>query len=120
MNCNYCGNSAVLATGKTIYPHIPNLAHLKFWLCSPCGAYVGCHRGTEEPMGLLANGETRKWRQKAHAAFDPIWKRGGISRVIAYSRLAELMGLTKDECHIGRFGVSDCQRLIEVVKRLSQ
>lgn len=43
------------------------------WLCE-CGAYTGCHAGTEKPLGRPAGPETRKARMAAHAAFDPLWQ----------------------------------------------
>jgi len=55
--CNYCGNNAEMVSGDAIYPHRPDLYHRKFYRCQPCGAYVGCHEGTDKPLGRLANAE---------------------------------------------------------------
>lgn len=44
VKCDYCGNDAMLVSGRAIYPHRPDLFRLNFWQCAPCDAYVGCHK----------------------------------------------------------------------------
>ena len=101
MQCPYCEGEATLETGKVIYPHRPDLSTLKFWACIPCKAWVGCFKGTSKTMGRLANAYTRTLKSKAHAAFDPIWQSGYMTRSEAYVWLQKLTGLTADECHMG-------------------
>ena len=48
----------------------------------------------------------------AHAAFDPLWKSGQMSRSKAYSLLAQKMGLPKSETHIGMFDVEQCEAVV--------
>lgn len=125
--CDYCKKSAEIVTGDVLYPHRADLHKLYFYTCPPCGAYVGCHPGTTKPLGRLANAELRVWKGKAHAAFDPIWKKRffdkkridpdykkGMARGGRYKKLAELLGIPKDNCHIGMFDVDMCKRVIEV------
>jgi hypothetical protein len=114
MRCHYCGNEAELVTGEAIYPHRPDLAEKKFWRCVPCKAHVGCHPGTENPLGRLANAELRIAKMAAHAAFDPLWKSGEMKRSKAYAWLSGNLGLTKRETHIGWFDVDQCIRVVEV------
>lgn len=129
VNCDYCQRPARLVGGNVIYPHRPDLESKKFWLCAFCDAYVGCHSGTIKPLGRLANAELRKAKVAAHDAFDPIWKarlaekqkldpayqqhhaRGG-----RYKRLAELMGLRAQDCHIGMFTPEQCYQAIAICK----
>ena len=54
-------------------------------------------------------------RVAAHEAFDVLWKGGSMSRYQAYGWLANKMGLTTDEAHIGRFTAGMCRRLIALV-----
>lgn len=119
--CDYCNNEARLVGGDVIYPHRPDLHGLRFWHCGPCGAYVGCHKGTTRPLGRLANAELRQAKQDAHAAFDPKWKfhtfRDGyqtMTRTMAYKWLAEQLGIPIEQCHIGMFDVETCGRVVEV------
>ena len=116
MKCPYCGRPASLVTGKEIYPHRSDLNHLNFYQCKPCAAYVGTHKGTFKPLGRLANAELRKAKIAAHAAFDPIWRSNNMSRGAAYKWLANQLGMTRDECHIGMFDLDQCQKVIAVCR----
>lgn len=112
--CPYCALEAELVTGAVVYPHRPDLASLRFWQCSPCEAYVGCHKGTKAPLGRLADATLRKAKQRAHAAFDPLWKNGGRSRDEAYAWLSKELNIPPEECHIGMFDVHQCKRVEDV------
>ena len=116
VTCDYCQKETKLVAGATVYPHIPSLHEKLFYLCSPCGAYVGVHRGTEKPLGRLANVELRKAKQKAHAAFDPLWLdiNGGMTRSEAYSWLAHRMEIPIRLCHIGMFDLEQCKRVVAI------
>ncbi|GAA0567720.1 zinc-finger-containing protein [Halomonas salifodinae] len=125
--CPYCGQFSRKVGGDAIYPHRPDLYHKTFYQCAPCDAHVGTHPGTDKPLGRLANAELREWKQRTHAAFDPIWKdrylrksaadpdyKKGMARGGRYKRLAELMGIDKEDCHIGMFDVAACQLAIQI------
>ncbi|MDE2467961.1 MAG: hypothetical protein KGL35_04280 [Bradyrhizobium sp.] len=115
VNCDYCHKPATLVTGDVIYPHRPDLGNKRFWHCRPCKAWVGCHANSpaHAPLGRLANAELRVAKQAAHAAFDPLWKSGRMTRLEAYRKLAECLGLDTKQTHIGRFDVELCQRVIK-------
>lgn len=110
--CPYCMDKTVLVGGDVIYPHRPDLYKKWFYSCRPCGAYVGCHPGTKKPLGRLANGELRKAKQEAHAAFDPLWKSGRRKRKDAYAWLAANIGIDVNDCHIGEFDVKACKLVV--------
>lgn len=127
VKCPYCpGRQAECVDGTTIYPHRPDLAHKRFWRCPGCGAYVGCHPPATSPkggigdgsvpLGRLANAELRKLKSLAHAAFDPLFRDGPMTRRQAYRWLAKELGISEDRCHIGEFDVHDCRRVIEAVE----
>lgn len=117
--CPYCNAEAEFVTGKVIYPHLPDLAEKKFWLCAPCKAYVGCHKagigygdGTR-PLGRLADARLRAAKLKTHNIFDRLWmgqkdRRG--ARTEAYAELAKRMGIPVNQCHIGEFDVDQCEQ----------
>lgn len=115
IECGYCHIPAEKVTGKEIYPHRPDLYHLTFYKCS-CGAYVGCHKGTETPMGSLADEATRKARNRAHAMFDQLWKDGHMTRSAAYGWMRHVTGKKKEHCHIGMFDVETCNKVVNAVK----
>jgi hypothetical protein len=118
--CNYCGKVAKLVRGNELYPHRLDLRASFFWACTPCGAWVGCHPGTAEPLGRLANAELRKWKQQVHGLFDPIWKQGTMTRSQAYQWLATGLGITGAECHVGMFDVMRCQHAVAFINNNPQ
>ena len=134
ITCPYCNQPAQLVTGTTIYPRRPDLASMKFHQCAPCDAYVGCHKagaymvvagkkvvsdGTL-PLGRLADADLRRAKQRAHAAFDPIWQGRAMGRKDAYAWLAKQMHLKADEAHIGEFDVAQCGRVVEACERFNR
>jgi len=113
----YCKGRALLVGGLKIYPHRQDLKDKKFYLCGPCNAYVGCHPGTTNALGRLANAELREAKMAAHAAFDPIWKTGQKKRGGAYAWLCDQLGIEKKDCHIGMFDVEMCKRVVAACKQ---
>ncbi|WPJ72217.1 hypothetical protein DEEACLCL_00200 [Salmonella phage CRW-SP2] len=118
--CDYCGHPAEFISGDVLYPHRPDLRNLKFWVCQPCDARVGCHSHGDgkTPLGRMANAELRAAKQEAHRSFDPIWKSGERSRSDAYSWLAYQLGIKKSDCHIGLFDIDMCRKVVAVCNQL--
>lgn len=110
--CPYCGQPAKLTDSTHLYG---GRSYGLVWDCRPCDAYVGVHRNSPKhaPLGRLANKELRTWKMKAHAAFDPLWKSGRMSRKDAYRLMQRLLGVGKKDAHIGMFDVGQCRRLVE-------
>lgn len=110
--CPYCDQPAKLEDSAIVYG---GRSYGLIWDCRPCDAYVGVHKNTKDniPLGRLANAELREWKKRAHAAFDPAWKSGLLSRKEAYARLQTMLGMTASEAHIGKFDVADCKRVVE-------
>lgn len=123
--CAECGEqNAELVTGKNIYPHRPDLHAKGFWLCA-CGAYCGCHPGTSIPLGAPAGPLTRRARNAAHDAFDPLWKAKAlrdnlpnhVARGAAYLWLAAELGIDVKACHISHMNAADAMRVVEACER---
>lgn len=114
--CPYCKAPAQFVGGDKIYPHRPALFEKRFYLCEPCGAYVGCHAGGDKPLGRLANAELRRMKVLTHDAFDPLWKGGDRTRRQAYDWLSRRLGIPISKCHIGEFDVDTCRRVIELCR----
>ena len=111
--CPYCKGKTELVTGDVIYPHRTDLYKKYFWICKPCDAYVGTHPGTDKPLGRLADENLRSAKRRAHAAFDPLWKSGKMTRKQAYQWLADQMQIAVEDCHIGWFDERLCLEVIE-------
>lgn len=123
--CPYCGQlSKFLPSSEGIY----SKDYGPVYACMPCRAWVGCHHGTRTALGRLANKELRIAKMRAHAAFDPLWKKRTDnkhlkkhkSRAKAYSWLSETLGIPSEHCHIGMFDVEVCKRVIEVCNAYSK
>lgn len=112
--CLYCNIKAKLVSGKRVYPHRQDLRERLFWLCEKCGAYVGCHKNTNKPLGRLANKELREAKMKVHAYFDPLWrKEKRMTRKEAYHWLAVILNISYDKCHIGMFDIEMCDKALK-------
>ena len=113
VSCPYCGGWAELVDSAEVYG---GRSYGNVWLCRRCDAYVGCHAGTDEPLGTLADAETRHWRKRAHASFDPLWRGDGMTRAEAYRWLAGRLGVHPNDCHVGLFDVETCKRVVELCR----
>ena len=116
--CPYCHKPAINVGGDIVYPHRPDLFGKRFWTCESCGAYCGCHPGTDKPLGALANKATRRARMEAHEAFDAIWKSGAMKRKEAYAWLQARM-YEGHPIHIGESNEEMCRRIIAIIKDLN-
>jgi len=112
--CPYCGKKAEFVDSSIVY----GKSYGMIYLCKNCLAYVGVHKGTSKPLGRLANAQLRYWKNKAHEAFDPLWKYGRFkgSRNTAYAWLAKQMRLPIEETHIGMFDIDDCKKAIRICR----
>ena len=120
MKCPYCGAEVELKDARFIYHTNKSSQWGKMWVCSnfpKCNAYVGCHKGTDIPLGRLANERLRTLKAEAHRQFDPIWKSGLMNRKDAYKWLADMLHISLDECHIGLFDIKMCQKVIHLCRK---
>jgi len=109
---NCCSVNIELTTNDVIYGRIYG-NWPKVYYCNDCTAVVGCHPGTETPLGRMADRETRKLRTKAHNAFDPLWRNGYMTRSRAYNWLASTLGIHSNECHISWLSKEQLKQVAE-------
>lgn len=129
--CPYCAAPAVIQTGHQLYfGRAPQLDGLKFWVCIPCSAWVGCHKpgsfhmengvkvfhGEAEPMGRLANAELRRLKMAAHDLLDPLWRSKKMTRSKVYKWLAKQMDLPLERTHIGEFNEEQCLKALRILR----
>lgn len=114
--CLHCKTkeSVSRVRGKLIYPQLKRLHKRWYWLCN-CGAYCGSHQASGAPLGHPADRQTRLARQRAHAAFDPLWKDSAMTRNEAYIWMQSAMGLPEKLCHISMFTKKQCDSLVTKV-----
>jgi len=90
--------SARLTDGREIYRRRPDLHGLPFWRCDKCRNYVGCHHKTASrtaPLGCIPTLAIKAARQQIHAATDPLWKSGRMTRRQVYDDIAKRLGITE-------------------------
>ena len=126
--CPYCGKSTDFIDSSYVYKK----SYGMIYICKPCGAYVGTHKGTDRALGRLADWELRTAKKKAHFYFDKISRTGLINKIWtdflpctknrekAYIWLSKQMKLEREFCHIGMFSVEQCNQAIHICKNNSQ
>jgi hypothetical protein len=115
--CRYCGGVIRLVPARTIYGESAkrlDMENEKIYQCQNCNARVGCHKGTDRPLGNVANEVLRLKRMETHQVFDHFWQSHGISRTQGYKWLARQMKLSEPRAHIGGFEMEQCQRVIDL------
>ncbi|MDO5595043.1 MAG: zinc-finger-containing protein, partial [Eubacteriales bacterium] len=80
-------------------------------------ARVGCHKGTNRPLGNVANEVLRLKRRETHQVFDCFWQENGMTRTQAYKWLARRMNLSEKNAHIGGFEMDQCQQVIDLCEK---
>lgn len=119
VKCDYCGEPAELIDSAYVY----SKSYGNIWMCKPCDAYVGVHKNSgNKPLGRLADKNLRNWKQRAHTAFDPLWKekmeRDGWTKTPArsagYKWLSKELGIEPEKCHIGMFDIDMCIRTVNL------
>lgn len=122
--CTYCNKPTTYVDSSVIY----GKSYGMIYLCQPCDAYVGVHKGTNKALGILANSELRHYKKEAHFYFDQIAKTGLINKIWeeyipnlgnrnkAYLWLSKKMKIEKEYCHIGMFNIEQCKQVIQISK----
>jgi len=121
--CPYCGGEVKSIPAQKFYTHIhyDGMDGRVVYVCKNrpkgCDSYVGSHEGGE-PLGSLANRETRLLRKMAHTAFDKLWRSKDESRTlfssrnIAYRWLSSQLGTAIPHTHIAWFNKENCLKTI--------
>jgi DNA-directed RNA polymerase subunit RPC12/RpoP len=117
--CPYCNSKTEYIDSKYIY----GTSYGMIYICKPCDAYVGVHKGTDNALGRLADKRLRKAKKDAHYFFDKI-ARTGLAMIVgkefteiksprnkAYAWMAKELNLPIELTHIGMFDVETCMKV---------
>lgn len=122
--CPYCNSETEYIDSEYIY----GKSYGMVYICKPCDAYVGVHKGTDKALGRLANKELREAKKSAHFWFDQIARTGYINKIYrkyipntsnrekAYIWLANEMNIDRKYCHIGMMDIEQCKKVIQISK----
>ena len=114
VRCDECGSPNVeLQSRKLMGMHVKGPWDL-IWHCADCLAFVGCHEGTDIPMGLMADRDTREARYRAHRTLDPMWKGRNpvVTRQDIYTWMSAFLAIPPERAHISMLNLEQCERLI--------
>lgn len=116
--CRYCGGVIRLVRAERIYGEKSarrlGLIGEYIYQCQNCNARVGCHKGTDRPLGDVANEALRLKRIETHHVFDAFWRSQHMTRTGAYRWLSQQMRLPAKLAHIGGFEMDQCQEVIDM------
>lgn len=112
MKCLYCNQEAKWVSNKIIYGKRYGKSYMCYY-CENCDAYVGCHKNTRKPLGVMANKKLRKLRIECHDLFDELWKSKKMTRKKAYGFLFKNTGIK----HIGFSDEEECKKIIDFLNK---
>jgi len=100
-SCPNCGNPTVDLILNVAFTTIQEVVHPKHrYQCPRCGAAVLTHPDSFEPMGYMADMDTRRMRHRTHTFLEQLWHSSYITRNAAYNQLAAHLDIPPDQCHI--------------------
>lgn len=111
--CPYCNGLTAYVDSKVIY----GKSYGMVYICRPCGAWVGVHKGTNIALGRLANESLREAKKEAHKYFNLIFETGAMTRTESYDWLCGMLQIRRDETHIGMFDEELCRQTIVASKQ---
>jgi hypothetical protein len=111
VSCHNCGpkTPVFLVPNKEIYGK-PYGEWPYAYLCENCESYVGLHKGTDIPLGTLADKETRECRKRDKKTFNVMMKELDLTKDRAYEILAAELDIPVSECHWGWFTADQCRK----------
>lgn len=120
--CPYCSQKSEYVDSSEVY----GKSYGMIYLCRPCKAWSGVHKGTKMSLGSLANSELREWRKEAHLYFDKLWRAKikfghtkNEARGKAYAWLAASLGIPDETAHIAWFDVEMCKKAVNLCKPIA-
>lgn len=108
--CPDCGAKLVLKDGRYGIFYA-----CEKWNETSCRGSHNCNKRTAEPLGVPADGATRRLRMETHEILDQLWKSGRMSRNETYQWLSKVMGMV--DAHVGKFNDDDCRRAIKLCRK---
>lgn len=111
--CPYCGRRTEYTDSEEVY----GKSYGMIYICRPCNAFVGVHKGTNMALGRLANKDLREAKKNAHLYFDKIWKLSILGRSESYKWLSSMLEIPIEYTHIGMFSIETCRKVVEYSKQ---
>jgi hypothetical protein len=121
VRCDACGSPKIELQSKKLMGLTSKGRWDLIWHCGECGAFVGCHQGTDIPLGLMADRDTRHARYMAHETLDPLWRgrRAVATRPDVYAWIAAYLGIAPEVAHISMLNEDQCNKLVAGVSHFT-
>lgn len=117
--CHYCFSEVTIKTHMEVYgKNFGNWPYM--YQCTCCDASVGIHKGTNVPLGYLADKNLRSKRIEVKASFFKLKEDYNLSTKEAYSLLAGQMKYSKKNCHFGMFLNKDLSMAKQAIDKLNR
>ena len=107
---------ADLVKGSSIYTGWTQLYEKQFWKCPVCKNYVGCHPGTEKPLGSIPTKELRTARGHIHKILDPLWKGGQRKRGSVYAELSRRLGYSYHSGEVST--IEEARKIYRIIQEM--
>lgn len=116
--CRYCDHEVMFHDDSSFLYNGKNYGPV--WACSNCDAHVGCHIGSSDPYGEVADQELRNLRRLCRKFIDYLWQkkmsRDNISKTkakkLAYAWLEQQLKITP--CHAVTLEKDQCVEFLKV------
>ena len=122
--CPNCEDGKIMRkpAKEVLKPVSPFMENKILYVCSnfpECDTYIVDNH--KKFVGLPANRELRRLRQRCHYCFDFLWKSGIMkdkpsvdARKFTYMWLAARLKITVKECHFGLFDKKQCRKAFRI------
>jgi hypothetical protein len=107
--CRYCRSPVSLVSAEEVYPGMGLEAKLYF--CEGCGARVGVHEGTDDPVGYLADAELRRWRRVLHEALRELRKPRFYQKSV-HGLIREALGVPRERARVAMLSIGEVKNMI--------
>ena len=108
--CQYCHSDVAFVNNSALYGR--SYGHWPWmYLCRnrSCWASVGVHKGTDTPLGTMANSTLRRWRKESKTEFLKYCAMVRFTRKESYTHLAEMLCISRELAHFGMFDLEMCR-----------
>ena len=122
IRCPYCGAKAKLMTSREMFGEEAFDPERKLYVCQNyekgCDSYVYTQKGTNIPLGQMADSALRAMRIKAHKAINDVVRSRKMSKNDVYKYIAAAMGYREGHFHLAQSSYYNCQETIRLMENL--
>ena len=81
--------------------------------CPFCSSRVSVHKGTNIPMGTLANSEVGQQRKQVHRSLETIFGKNKRGKEMSHIWLSKILNIK--DAHVGNFDLETCEKVLKIL-----